>query len=179
MTGSLAMISGSGFSSSMGLLAGNVKAQETERKFSSLVDAIKAGMDEKSENQSPEHFSSSSIMNDSRLPGDFISSFSLEKPTQADRAANPGGAAANSGQKGKVDKTSKLYEQALELESYFVKIMLTSMRSTITKSSLTGENNFASKMYEDMQYDELTRSVTANAGFGLADQVYLQLNGKS
>ncbi len=84
----------------------------------------------------------------------------------------------HSGQKGKIDKTSKLYEQALELESYFVKMMLSSMRNTVTKSSLTGGNDFAGKMYEDMLYDELSRDMTRSAGFGLADQVYLQLEGK-
>lgn len=179
MTSSLMLnsVPGSGFSSSVGLLAGNMKAQETERKFGSLVDGIKAGLDNNENKKSS--FSSSEIKNDPRLPGDFISSFTIEHPTQDDHAAKASGAAANIGMKGSVDKTSKLYEQALELESYFVKIMLSSMRSTVTKSSLTGENNFASKMYEDMQYDELSRTVTQNAGFGLADQVYLQLEGNS
>lgn len=77
-----------------------------------------------------------------------------------------------------VDKTTELYAQALELESYFVKIMLTSMRNTLTGSGLTGDNSFASKMYKDMFYDELNKGITRNAGFGLADQIYLQLNGK-
>lgn len=176
MTGSLAMLSGSGFTSSVGLLAGNAKAQETERKFSSLVDGIKAGMDEQTDDKKT---SPSTIVGDPRLPGDFISSFSIENPTALDRDAKPVGAAASAGQKGSIDKTSKLYEQALELESYFVKIMLSSMRSTVTKSSLSGENDFAGKMYEDMQYDELSRTVTRNAAFGLADQVYLQLKGNS
>ena len=30
-------------------------------------------------------------------------------------------------------------------------------------------------MYEDMLYDELAVSMTKNAGFGLADQIYLEL----
>lgn len=189
MTGSLALdsMSKSSFSSSIGLLAGNAKAQETERRFGSLIDGIKAGMDEGG-TSGTEAKASSGISqtahatvrqaNDPRLPGDFISSFSIENPTQNDRAAKPVGAAANSGQKGKIDKTSKLYEQALELESYFVKMMLSSMRNTVTKSSLTGENDFAGKMYEDMLYDELSRDMTRSAGFGLADQVYIQLEGK-
>jgi flagellar protein FlgJ len=53
------------------------------------------------------------------------------------------------------------------------------MRNTVEKSDLTGKNDFASKMYDDMLYDELARDMTKNAGFGLADQIYLQLNGKS
>ncbi len=189
MTGSLALdsMSTSSFSSSFGLLAGNAKAQETERRFGALIDGIKAGIDDDGKDDAKAKASGISQTanavvrqaNDPRLPGDFISSFSIENPTQNDRAAKPVGAAANSGQKGKIDKTSKLYEQALELESYFVKMMLSSMRNTVTKSSLTGENDFAGKMYEDMLYDELSRDMTRSAGFGLADQVYLQLDGKS
>jgi len=112
------------------------------------------------------------------LPGDFITSFALTNPTDADRTASLTGAAANSGLRGSVDKTSKLYEQALELESYFVKIMLSSMRNTVQKSPLSGDTGFAGKMYEDMLYDELSRDVTRGAGFGLADQVYLQLSNQ-
>ncbi len=190
MTGSLALdaLSKTSFSSSIGLLAGNAKAQETERKFGALIDGIKAGLDDSEKNADRAKASPAGMLltpsatvrqaNDPRLPGDFITSFAIENPTQNDHAAKPVGAAANSGQKGKIDKTSKLYEQALELESYFVKMMLSSMRNTVTKSSLTGDNDFAGKMYEDMLYDELSRDMTRSAGFGLADQVYLQLDGK-
>ena len=92
--------------------------------------------------------------------------------------ALPSGAAANSGSHTAqtIDKTSKLYEKSLELESYFVKIMLSSMRNSVTKTSLNGEeNSYAQKMYEDMLYDELATVMTKNAGFGLADQIYMQL----
>lgn len=174
-------ITGAGFSSSLQILAHNAKAGETERKFSALIDGINAGMDDTEHTTKtaslPSGVSSSSISNDPRLPGDFISSFALTSPTEAQCNAQPIGAAANSGQKGTIDKSSKLYEQALELESYFVKIMLSSMKNTVSKSSLGGEESFASGMYEDMYYDELSRSMTKNAGFGLADQVYLQLSG--
>jgi peptidoglycan hydrolase FlgJ len=176
-------ISGS-FSSAAGLLAGNAKAQETESRFGALVDGIRAGLDSpntknKETNSLDGSVASKSIAADPRLPGDYISSFKVERPTAADRSARPVGAAANAGQKGSIDKTSKLYEQALELESYFVKMMLSSMRETISKSELSGGNDFAGKMYNDMLYDELARDVTKSAGFGLADQVYLQLKDKA
>lgn len=187
----LGKVSGSGFSSSTGLLANNAKAQETERRFSALVDGIRAGCDDNQSDRDGSRtgvrgaglngvagLASSEVSSDPRLPGDFISSFALDNPTPADRAARPEGAAANSGFKGTIDKSSKLYEQAMELESYFVKMMLSSMRQTVSKSGLTGENDFAGKMYEDMLYDELSRDVTKSAGFGLADQVYLQLSGQ-
>jgi flagellar protein FlgJ len=75
-----------------------------------------------------------------------------------------------------IDRTSKLYEKSQELETFFMKIVLSSMRATVSKSSLSGEeNSYASKMYEDMMYDEFATAMTKNAGFGLADQVYEQL----
>ena len=61
----------------------------------------------------------------------------------------------------------------MELESYFVKQMLSSMRKTVMKSE---ESDFATQTYEDMLFDEYATSMTKNAGFGLADQIYLQLN---
>lgn len=111
----------------------------------------------------------------SSISGDYLRPFDpMDSPYSA--SEKPIGAAANAGQEGKVDRSSKLYEQALELESYFVKIMLTSMRNTVQRVSFTGEESFAAKVYEDMLYDELSRAVTRNAGFGLADQIYLQLS---
>lgn len=176
-TALLSSIQGTGSTPySYNLLVGNTKAQETERKFSALVDGIKAGMDESIEQtkNNSMNVTAESLM-DPRLPGDYISSFHIENPTEYEKNALVQGAAANAGIQGRVDRTSKLYEQSLELESYFVKILLSSMRNTVQKSSLTGENDFASKMYEDMLYDELARDMTKNAGFGLADQIYLEL----
>ena len=121
----------------------------------------------------------------SMLNGDYVSSFRIENPTPNDRNALPQGMARSSykeySPEGEerirtIDKTSVLYEKSLELESYFVKIMTDSMRSTLTGKTLAGDESFASKMYKDMMYDELNRSLTKNAGFGLADHIYLQLN---
>ena len=63
----------------------------------------------------------------------------------------------------------------MELESFFIKQMLSSMRKTVNKASL-GNNDFAANMYEDMLYDEYATSMTKNAGFGLADQIYMLLS---
>ena len=121
----------------------------------------------------------------SMLPGDFATSFKIENPTPHDKEAEPQGMAKGAYKEYSpegdirvktIDKTSTLYEKALELESYFVKIMTDSMRSTLTGKTLAGDESFASKMYKDMMYDELNRSLTKNAGFGLADHIYLQLN---
>lgn len=123
------------------------------------------------------------LLSDPRLPKDFIGSFKIESPKPSDAHAAVQGMALGYGksggtvyQKREIDKTSKLYEQALELESYFVKTLLDSMRKTLSEKNLAGEESFAGKMYKDMMYGELGRKITKNAGFGLADQIYLELH---
>jgi len=74
-----------------------------------------------------------------------------------------------------IDKTDKLYELCLELETFLVKNLLTSMRNTVQKSGFIDEG-FAGKMYEDMLYDEYAKDYTKNANFGLAEQAYRQLS---
>jgi flagellar protein FlgJ len=76
-----------------------------------------------------------------------------------------------------IDKTSKLYEQCLELEIFLVKNLISSMRNTVQKTGLIDEG-FAGKMYEDMLYDEYARDFTKNANFGMADLAYLELTGQ-
>lgn len=112
------------------------------------------------------------------ITGDYVSSFEILQPTAADTHAKPQGFGARSTASQKdatIDKTSELYQKAQELESYLVKIMLSSMRTTLGKTGLTGKDSFAGKMYEDMMYEEMSRNMTKSAGFGLADQMYLQL----
>lgn len=75
-----------------------------------------------------------------------------------------------------IDRDDKLYQLCLELETFLVKNLLNSMRSTVQKSGLI-EESFAGKMYEDMLYDEYAKDFTRNAGFGLAEQAYRQLRG--
>lgn len=119
------------------------------------------------------------IVEAGHLNGDYATGFGNTSAVASDKHAHPEGAAANQagvhGTTRTIDKTSKLYEESLGLESYMVKIMLSSMRATVTKTT-SGDNDFASKMYEDMLYDEYATSMTKNAGFGLADEIYLQLS---
>lgn len=171
-----------------GFSAGNVaRDQEETSKFQALIDSINSeALAAKAEKTNPglSTLSTSQIAQSSRLTGDYTTGMANAFTSESDKAALPSGAAANAkGAHGKsadkkIDKTSKLYEQALELESYFVKIMLSSMRNTVSKTNLFGENNsYARDTYEDMLYDELAGSITKAAGFGLADQIYLDLMG--
>lgn len=125
-----------------------------------------------------------------KLNGDYTSGFEKAFSHKSDTKALPQGAAHNTSsasvrvptaaENQTIDKTSVLYEKALELESYFIKIMLSSMRGTLSGTSAYGtEKSYAQKMYEDMMFDELAVSVTKNAGFGLADQVYIELTSKT
>ncbi|MDR1637009.1 MAG: rod-binding protein [Treponema sp.] len=81
------------------------------------------------------------------------------------------------GSKPLIDKTGKLYEQCLELETFLVKTLLSGMRNTVQKSGFIDEG-FAGKMYEDMLWDEYARDFTKNAGLGFADMAYLELTGQ-
>ncbi|MBQ5471811.1 MAG: rod-binding protein [Treponema sp.] len=125
-----------------------------------------------------ETLSSSQVSEEGRLNGDYKSGFSGTYKGNNNKQASVQGAAANQANdhvKSKtIDKTSKLYEKSMELESYFVKQMLSEMRKTVNKSALGG-SDFAGQMYEDMLFDEYATSMTKNAGFGLADQIYLSL----
>jgi len=77
-----------------------------------------------------------------------------------------------------IDKEDKLYQLCLELETFLVKNLLTSMRNTVQKSGLV-DDSFAGKMYEDMLYDEYAKDYTKSANFGLAEQAYRQLKSRS
>ena len=149
----------------------SAKMNGESAKFSELLNSLQ------SKNNST--LSSSQINSDGRLNGDYTTSFVGTFDKVTDKYANPQGAAANQANPNvlqkKIDKTSKLYEKAMELESFFIKQMLSSMRKTVNKASL-GNNDFAANMYEDMLYDEYATSMTKNAGFGLADQIYMQLS---
>ena len=76
-----------------------------------------------------------------------------------------------------VDTDSKLFQMCLELETFLVKNLLSTMRSTVQKSNFI-DQGFAGQIYEDMLYDEYAKDLTRNAGFGLAEQAYLQLTGR-
>ena len=146
--------------------------QSEQNSFDALVESMKA-------KQNQETLSSSNVIDDGRLNGDYTSGFAGSFTSEADKNALPTGAAVNSVgvayNNKTIDRTSKLYEKSLELESYFVKIMLNSMKSTLSSTGLNGEKSYAQKMYEDMLYDELAVSMTKNGNFGIADQIYLEL----
>ena len=148
-------------------------------KLAALVEKFKAQESSASENAATKIAAAPSgaqVVARGRLNGDYTSGFAGTYVSQLEKNAKPAGAAVNQaaahGESRTIDKTSELYEKSLELENYFVKQMLSEMRKSVHK---TNEGDFASKMYEDMLYDEYSTAMTKNAGFGLADQIYLAL----
>jgi len=122
-------------------------------------------------------------MDDYRLssPAASINAPSFEQLLEKSRLSyealyEDSGAKVSSSAKTQVDKESKLYQLCLELETFLVKNLLTSMRNTVQKSGLIDEG-FAGKIYEDMLYDEYAKDLTKNANFGLAEMAYRQLSG--
>ena len=74
-----------------------------------------------------------------------------------------------------IDKKSPLYEQCVEFESIFVKMMLKEMRKTVDKTDSLVSGGFAEDIYQDLLDNEYSKTMTKNAGFGLADSLYRQL----
>lgn len=153
------------------------KKQNESNKFSELIERAK---EKEAHEKNYSHISSEQVLKDGRLNGDISTGYNGAFTSNADKNAKPQGAAVNSSKvnskNNTIDKTSRLYEKSLELEGFFVKMMLSSMRKTISSNS---KNSFAKNMYEDMLYDEYATALTKNAGFGIADQIYLQLNQES
>ncbi|MDR1908898.1 MAG: rod-binding protein [Spirochaetaceae bacterium] len=96
-------------------------------------------------------------------------------PRMLERLAGP--AEGESPRRPEIDKTSKLYEQCQELETFLLKTLITGMRNTIQKSGLI-DSGFAGEYYEDMLYDEYAKDYARSAGLGLAETAYLELSGQ-
>ena len=97
------------------------------------------------------------------------------------RAQNSNDASPNDGfitapviKKAAIDKTDKLYELCLELETFLIKNLIKSMRSTVQKSELVS-TGFAGEIYEDMLYDEYAKTYAKNANLGFAEMAYREL----
>ena len=111
-------------------------------------------------------------------PGDSAFSDILKRAQDA-QAQTKGDALPSFPARGKtpIDKTSELYEACLELETFLIKNLLKSMRSTVQKTKLI-DTGFAGEMYEDMLYDEYAKQFARNAGFGFAELAYRDMTGQ-
>ena len=155
----------------------SAKISSEKGKFDALVNEAKALANQEKSGVGS-NLASSQVSYDGRINGDWTSGFSGSFMAASDKNALPQGAAANQANPNvkprTIDRSSKLYEKSLEMESYVVKMMLSSMRKTVMKAD--SQSSYAKNMYEDMLYDEYATMMTKKAGFGLADQMYLQLS---
>jgi len=108
--------------------------------------------------------------------GNFAEILRRAQNPQSHSSALPAQAAPNPGpNKTPIDKTDKLYELCMELETFLVKNLVKSMRSTVQKSELI-KTGFAGGIYEDMLYDEYAKEYAKNANFGFAEMAYRELS---
>ena len=70
--------------------------------------------------------------------------------------------------------SGQLREACEEFESLFVKMMLDSMRKTLSDDTLIPKNS-GEKLFEDKLYDEYAEKISHSAGLGIADMMYDQL----
>ncbi|MEQ9365998.1 MAG: rod-binding protein [Leptospirales bacterium] len=72
----------------------------------------------------------------------------------------------------------RLYNAALDFQGIFIGKMLKSMRGNLNPENdlLYGGNR--QQIFEDMLYDEYSKSMSRSGGFDLADQMYVQLSAK-
>lgn len=180
-------ISGSTITGTLGNASYALNSAQSEGDYNKFLNLVKevqsnSSTSKSSSGVSMSNVSSSQVNSTGRLNGDYTQGFGGTYTTQGDKHAKPQGAAAGAYYGNKtpeIDRTSALYEQSMELENYLVKTMLSSMRNTIQKSGLYGsDNDYAQNMYEDMLYDNYAEQLTKSAGFGLADQIYLELSGQ-
>ena len=73
--------------------------------------------------------------------------------------------------------TGELREVCEEFEALFVKMMLDSMRRTLSDDTLIPKNQ-GEKLFEDELYSEYAVSISRTANLGLADMMYSQLTDR-
>lgn len=178
-------ISGTNITGTLSNGSASVSQTLKDSQYNNFKDILKTAESNKNKKNytGTTNLSSSQVSSGKRINGDYKQGFEGTFTSEKDKHAAPQGMAARAyygkAQKPEIDKTSELYESAMEMENYLVKTMLSSMRSTVMKSSLIGqENSYARDMYEDMLYDNYAEQITKSSSFGLADQIYLELSGQ-
>ncbi len=71
-------------------------------------------------------------------------------------------------------QAEELREACEGFETIFVKMMLDSMRKTLSDDTLIPKNS-GEKLFEDQLYDEYAEKISQTAGLGIADMMYKQL----
>ena len=73
-------------------------------------------------------------------------------------------------------EATKLKEACRDFEALFIKQMLDTMRKTVNKSGML-DGGMAEDVFEDMLYDEYSKSMADTGDFGIAKLMYSELSG--
>lgn len=76
---------------------------------------------------------------------------------------------------GRSPADAKLQRVCQEMESVFLNMLLSRMRSTVTKTGLLGENKQSQELMQSMLDQELSKTMSQAGGIGLAAMMYKQL----
>ena len=75
-----------------------------------------------------------------------------------------------------INKDSKLYKACEDFQSIFIKQMLDAMRKTIDHSHDLLKRSQGQSIFEDMLYDQYAKNMSQVGGFGLAKDMYQQMD---
>ena len=78
--------------------------------------------------------------------------------------------------KGQSGDEAKLKRVCQEMESVFLNMLLTTMRASVPKTGLTGEDSQGEEIMQSMLDQELSKNMSQAGGIGLADMMYRQLS---
>ena len=76
--------------------------------------------------------------------------------------------------KQKKEYNAKLMDASQQMEALFIQIMLKSMRKTVHESGFFGKS-LAKDIFSDMLYEEYSKIMAKSGQFGLAKEIYEQL----
>ena len=74
-------------------------------------------------------------------------------------------------------ESAKLKEACRDFEALFIKQMLDTMRKTVNKSDMLN-GGMAEDIFEDMIYDEYSKSMADSGDFGIARMMYEEMSGQ-
>ncbi len=74
------------------------------------------------------------------------------------------------------DEEAKLKDACRDFEAIFIKQMLDSMKKTVQKTGLM-EGGMAEDIFEDMLYQEYSKTMAKTGSFGISDMLMRQFKG--
>ncbi|OCL25632.1 hypothetical protein U472_14985 [Orenia metallireducens] len=78
----------------------------------------------------------------------------------------------------KIAEDEELRKVSQDFEAIFVNMMFKQMRSSVFKSGLL-DGGMSREIFEDMYYNQISKSAAENNELGIAEMIYQQLSNKS